>query len=393
MRTIMPALTLAALLAGPPAIAQQQPDERAVIETLLGPAAVTAEMFHPRFLEAVPIGEVRTLLQGVRETIGAPVTIADRGNGHFLVTTASHDLPVQLALAPDGRITTLFLKNPLPLDLTLEAALSGFGTVAAEHAYLITRNGVVVAARAAAEPLAVGSAFKLGILAVLVDQITAGARSWSDVVTLEARQVSLPTGLLQAFPPGSPLTLHTLAALMISRSDNTATDLLLDVVGRDAVAARLGRDGPVLSTREFFVLKADQRLREQYLAAADAADRQAVLALAGRQPLPAAGAIEAPHQPGIEWYVPLETLCGLIEEVGTLPLAGINPGLADPAAWADIAYKGGSEIGVLNFTTRLESAAGDVYCVAATWNADEAIDEATATALYGQVLRVLAREN
>ena len=393
MRAITPALTLAALLAAPPAVAQQQVDEGAVIEQLLGPTAVTAEMFHPRFLEAVPVEEVRALLQGVRETIGAPVTIADRGHGHFLVTTASHDLPMQLALAPDGRITMLFLQNPLPLDLTLEAALSGFGMVAAEHAYLITRNGGVVAARAAAEPLAVGSAFKLGILAVLLDQITAGARSWSDVVTLEARHVSLPTGLLQVFPAGAPLTLHTLAALMISRSDNTATDLLLDVVGRDAVAVRLGRDEPVLSTREFFVLKADRTLREQYLAAADAADRQAVLALASRQPLPAAGAIEVPHQPGIEWYVPLETLCGLIEAVGTLPLTGINPGVADPAAWAAIAYKGGSETGVLNFTTRLESAAGDVYCVAATWNAGGAVDEAAAAAVYGQVLRVLARDN
>jgi beta-lactamase class A len=39
---------------------------------------------------------------------------------------------------------------------------------------------------------------------------------------------------------GIALTLHSLASLMISASDNTATDLLLHVVGRENVGARRG---------------------------------------------------------------------------------------------------------------------------------------------------------
>ena len=68
-------------------------------------------------------------------------------------------------------------------------------------------------------PLAIGSAFKLFILAELSRQVAAGERRWSDVVTLDRR--SIPSGVLQGWPRGSPLTLHTLAALMISQSDNT----------------------------------------------------------------------------------------------------------------------------------------------------------------------------
>lgn len=46
---------------------------------------------------------------------------------------------------------------------------------------------------------------------------------------------SLPGGILQNWPKGAPLTLHTLAGLMISQSDNTAADTLLEILGRDVV--------------------------------------------------------------------------------------------------------------------------------------------------------------
>ncbi len=69
-------------------------------------------------------------------------------------------------------------------------------------------------------PLAIGSAFKLWILAELSRQVRAGQRRWSD--TSSAR----PALLRGRHAPcagraGAPVTLHTLASLMISISDNT----------------------------------------------------------------------------------------------------------------------------------------------------------------------------
>ena len=71
----------------------------------------------------------------------------------------------------------------------------------------------------------------------LREEVEAGRRAWDEVVRLEEAWKSLPSGLLQGWPEGSPLTLHTLAALMISLSDNTATDALIALLGRERLEA------------------------------------------------------------------------------------------------------------------------------------------------------------
>jgi hypothetical protein len=95
---------------------------------------------------------------------------------------------------------------------------------------------------------------------------------------------------------------------------------------------------------------------------------------------------------GAEWYVPAERLCELIEAVAGLPPMQINPGVAARADWQDIAFKGGSEIGVLNLTTRVTGKDGTRYCVVASWNDTKAIDETRATGAYASLLAALARE-
>ena len=54
---------------------------------------------------------------------------------------------------------------------------------------------------------------------------------------------------------GAPITIHTLASLMISESDNTATDALIDLVTRNSVETISPRNRPFMTTREFFQLK------------------------------------------------------------------------------------------------------------------------------------------
>ena len=98
-----------------------------------------------------------------------------------------------------------------------------------------------------------GSAFKLAVLSTLQDQIQAGTHAWNDVVTLKPEWKSLPSGILQGWPDDAPLTLQTLATLMISQSDNTATDALIAVVGREAVEAKTEHNRPFLTTREAFL--------------------------------------------------------------------------------------------------------------------------------------------
>ncbi|TGD44549.1 hypothetical protein EEB11_02875 [Pseudotabrizicola sediminis] len=91
--------------------------------------------------------------------------------------------------------------------------------------------------------------------------MTAGQRDWADVVRLDSHNTSLPSGLMQDWPVGSSVTLHTATLLMIAESDNTATDLLIDLLGRDRIAARLGlATQDLLTTREFL---RSRRVRRQ----------------------------------------------------------------------------------------------------------------------------------
>src|SRR5699024_6629676 len=85
---------------------------------------------------------------------------------------------------------------------------------------------------------------------------------------------------------GSTVTVQEAAELMISISDNTATDLLIDTVGQDRLRTSAEQAGvdperatPVQTTRELFILGwgVEQEVRDRWADAADPQERQSVL--------------------------------------------------------------------------------------------------------------------
>ena len=260
----------------------------------------------------------------------------------------------------------------------------------------------------AERPLAIGSAFKLFVLAELVRSVKAGERRWSDVVPLGAP--SLPSGLLQDWPEGSPITYHSLAALMISRSDNSATDTLLALIGREKVEALLPvlgvraaeRNRPFLSTREAFALKLGDPALLAGWKKADEAGRRALLPRLARvraadlDPSRLGG---RPAEIGtIEWFASpgdiVRTLDWLrrSEDSTALRLLAINPGLGAGLAkdFAYFGFKGGSEPGVLNLSLLLKTRAGRWIAVSATWNNEAAaLDEARFVALMSRLASLM----
>ncbi|OLV17296.1 hypothetical protein [Deinococcus marmoris] len=176
---------------------------------------------------------------------------------------------------------------------------------------------------------------------------------------------------------------------MISVSDNTAADLLLKSVERAGVEARLGQtDMP--STREFFVLKNPaniELLRAYRSVGLDRAARKEVLKQADAAPLSNAmvfvqGLTIATD---VEWFVSAQGLCRLMAE---LPETWQNPGVADPADFPSVSFKGGSEPGVLNLTNQLTSKVGKMWCVSATRNRPEPLDEQMFIAMYAGMLKL-----
>ena len=101
------------------------------------------------------------------------------------------------------------------------------------------------------ERFAVGSSFKLFILGTLINEVNEDRRSSEDIMRLRADLQGPPHSEMAGWPVGSPVTLHTLALKMISISDNTATDHLLHLLGRETIEKQM--DAMIARTRDLRV--------------------------------------------------------------------------------------------------------------------------------------------
>ena len=311
-----------------------------------------------------------------------------RRSDDFAVEFEKGSIPTDARLDSEGRFTMLFFHPPELAAVPLNEAVEALGLLHGQTSVLVLTDGAERAARRADEPMAVGSAFKLAVLAVLRDDIDKKRRAWTDIAALRAADRSVPSGFLQTWPEGSRLTLESLASLMISQSDNTAADTLLHLVGRDRVEALSSRNRPVLSTREISVLKADGN--GDWLGryqAADESARRAILAQIATQPVPAKNrARSKPVALDVEWLFTARELCALMSKVQDLPLMSINSGPARAADWDHVAYKGGAEPGVINMTTWVRKGARS-HCVSATWNDPaSSVDDGVFASAYGRVV-------
>ena len=80
------------------------------------------------------------------------------------------------------------------------------------------------------------STIKIAILAEFYRRVQQGKLNFNDLYTIEQSDLVEGSGISQALTPGATrLTLRDVAALMISVSDNSATNVLIDRVGMDNV--------------------------------------------------------------------------------------------------------------------------------------------------------------
>ncbi len=256
---------------------------------------------------------------------------------------------------------------------------------------------------AAAAPL--GSAFKLYVLDALGNAVASGKVHWNQLLTVTAQLKSLPSGELQNEPDGTRISVQDTAAKMISISDNTAANMLINLVGRPAVEAALATTGmadpaldrPFLTTREMLVLKLDQwpALAKRYIAANETGRRALLAATVDRAPLPAVAAAQAWTTPrdinSVEWFASADDICraytalaALARRPGLSPIGqvlSLNDGglQLDPAQWKTTWFKGGSEPGVLTLAYLATTQTGQSYVVAVLAdNPSQPINEAKA---------------
>lgn len=333
-----------------------------------------------------------------------------------LRSTRGYIIPVNISIEERApfRIAGLLLRNPIKENSSIDSILAELKALPGTTSLYVERFGdeKPLIEHNAEAILPIGSSFKLYILGELARSIASGTRQWTSIATLKPSLRSFPSGKLQDWPEGSPLTMHTLASLMISQSDNTATDVLLHEVGRENVErmqAAMGhhqpaRNKPFMSTREMFTLKfsdGGQRARRYY--AMNEADRRAML----RNEIASINRDSVSFVPvpicadSVEWFASTHDLCKAMDwlrnaansDAGkpVLGILSINPGLEiDEDQWSTICYKGGSETGVLNMTYLLKDVKGDWYAVSMSWcNPAAPLQETTFFGLMGTLLRMI----
>ncbi|MET0247958.1 MAG: serine hydrolase [Sphingomonas sp.] len=263
-------------------------------------------------------------------------------------------------------------------------------------------------------PFAIGSAFKLVILAELVRAVNAGERRWDDMVTLDGGP--LPGGQYMNVPAGTKVTLRELAQKMISISDNSATDILLKHLGRERVEAMLAVVGiadpkdmtPFPGTLEIFKLKGVPGLADRYLALDPAGRRQFLDGEVARTPIAAISpTLFRDGKPvrieQLEWVATPTDLIRVMDWLrrnsATGPgaearaILGLNPGIPQPAAakWKWAGYKGGSEPGVMHMTLLLEGKDGSWYALSSSWNNPAApVEDVRFAGLVGRAAELAA---
>lgn len=144
-------------------------------------------------------------------------------------------------------MSTLASSRGPALSEAVARACAPAGVRAAMHARdLATGNEVGVDAD---EPVVLASVFKVPIAVELVRQFGSGKLSPAERVRVPAsRRTMGPTGI-SALVDDVEMSLRDLAQLMISVSDNTATDVILERLGADSVTATmraLGLDDTVI---------------------------------------------------------------------------------------------------------------------------------------------------
>lgn len=316
---------------------------------------------------------------------------------------------LSIVIDDDDLITGLFMGPVTPertAATTLDEVAQRWAALPGDIRVLVTLDDETLLETEADAAAPLGSIFKLYVLGAVADAVASGALSWDDTVTVTDDLRSLPSGELQDAPVGTEVTVREAAEKMISISDNTATDLLIDRVGRDAVEGAVASMGhhdpaamrPFLTSRELFALAwGDNDDLADRWQSGDEAVRRTVLTELDARPFDVdVNSLDdqVRWQDELEWFASADDVAAAHDALHARAqrdavvgeALSINPGLPfDGAAWPHVAFKGGSDVGVLTGSWRAERSDGGVLTLVVLASDDAQISADTQAELFGLV--------
>ena len=171
------ALSSSADQATPPAVTPQAVTPQAAIERLFTSAKLDPDWFAPIVLQQASIGELQSVIDQLKVQFGAYQRVHPEGD-HYFTEFDKASVPTYVTLDGSGRIIGLFFRAPVPKSKDLSGTLASFKQLPGRVSVVIVAGGKTTTDYNADTPLAIGSAFKLAILAAIRKQVDAGRMSW-----------------------------------------------------------------------------------------------------------------------------------------------------------------------------------------------------------------------
>lgn len=369
-------------------------------------------LFDDAFLKVVGEKRLKDIIKIYRDELGNFQKV-EHLNNEFKLHFSGGTATARLHINANNRIDSLWFSPPQKSADSLDEIIAALSKLPDRVSICIMRHKAAADSEATPEilaelnadqPMAVGSTFKLFLLQALEDDVAAGRRSWSDIIELKEEWKSFPSGILQDWAAGSRHSLETLAGLMISISDNTATDHIFHLLGTEKVREYFPETcKDVLNTSQLLKMKFFFPTKAQQFIKASPEEKRGIVAemdSIGVASIASYSAIYSLNKPvlidELEWLVSTRKLCETIWKLRDSSRIKINSatGLVDKTDWHTAGFKGGSEPGVLNYSWVLQkTASSPVYTVSCTANnSDKNINSDAFNAVVARIINFLQKE-
>lgn len=317
------------------------------------------------------------------------------------------------------------VQYPADQTLSLTQAADKFATLSSSPALLVGRIGsngqcTEIIGRNPTQARATASVFKIWVMGATARAIAANTLASADELPMVASEIA-PGGTINSEPLNTLFTVADLATLMLGISDNTATDLLHERVGREALATTVvdfgfGEPGmllPFLGISEQFHLFYSFPLKTSlsYVNGTESFQQQFL----DQQIVPLGPSNGGPYfHPSLlttgSWQATPYDICAAFSAMRQLPQgseailtadAALGASVAQPDVrgdWDRVWYKGGSlaasanNFHVLTHAWMLENAGEDPYVVIALSNSSGGgIDQFAIQSITGRLLELVSQ--
>ncbi|MFT6070005.1 MAG: hypothetical protein ACJAT2_002482 [Bacteriovoracaceae bacterium] len=376
------------LILSPPLFSKDKKEEAArdkVLKSLCQYENVSlAKHINPYFLSKLSEKKLIGILDSFKKEEGPCVSIEKIDKSNYLYNTGKSQRAMQLYLDEKSRIRGLWFGNTTNYSDQISEVILQLKNLPGEKSIVFIKNNKhQLLGLNEKKRLSVAGSSDLLLIKLLKEKISKTKSKWSHKLNLKNKLKSIPGGQLYSWPEGSPVTLQTLATMLMGYSDETAFDHIHSFLSRSKIEKETKVNRPFLSTTEYYKIKLEGE--EKYLKLSLKEKYKHLEKMRTKKLKPHK---KNPKHSKIGWFFSTTELCQLMNELKGLPITEVNKGFSQFDRYSYSSFKMGRAPGVLQYTQFFTSKISkDSFCLSVTWNNPNGeVTPSKIDALFGRVL-------